>query len=260
MRQIAIYGKGGIGKSTVSANLVSCFGESGLNTWYVGCDPKSDGSMTLVGGRQLSTFLEGLRSDEERDIVAEGFAGVKCVETGGPLAGVGCAGRGIIVAVQALKKDYFTDDIDVVLFDVPGDVVCGGFAAPLREGFADEVYIVTSGEYLALYAANNIARGLENLRVNLGGIICNSREVEGEREIVSEFASRIGSGMIGFVPRDPVVRECENRGMTVIQGSSQHEQAEAYRTLARNVLDNGQFGIPSPIDPGEIRDLLREMS
>jgi nitrogenase iron protein NifH len=260
MRQIAIYGKGGIGKSTVSANLVSCFGLRGLRTWYVGCDPKSDGSMTLVNGRVLDTFLEGLRSEEDRDIVVEGFAGVRCVETGGPLAGVGCAGRGIIVAVQALKRDHFTKNIDVVLFDVPGDVVCGGFAAPLREGYADEVYIVTSGEYLALYAANNIARGLENLRVRLGGMICNSRDIDHEEEIVSEFSRLIWSRMIGFVPRDPVVRECENRGMTVMEGAPDHEQAGAYRRLASAIQDNDDCSVPSPVDPGTIRELLREMS
>jgi len=146
----------------------------------------------------------------------------------------------------------------VLLYDVPGDVVCGGFAAPLREKYADEVYIVTSGEYLALYAANNIARGLANLSVNLGGIICNSREVPKEEEVVSTFARTIGSRLIGFVPRDPVVRECENRGMTVIEGVPEHAQAEAYRALARSVLSNTDLAVPRPMDPDDIRALLRE--
>lgn len=260
MKQIAIYGKGGIGKSTISANVAAALGERRLNTWYIGCDPKADGSMTLLGGRKIETFLERLRSSTSENCPAyvEGFNGIKCIETGGPIAGVGCAGRGIIVAVQELYRRYFTDDIDVIIYDVPGDVVCGGFAAPLREKFANEVYIVTSGEYLSLYAANNIVRGLENLKVNLGGLICNSREIRNEERIVSKFAKMIGSHMIGFIPRDPIVRECENRGKTVIEGAPQSSQADAYRKLADAILKNNNLGIPKPIDPEEIRVLLRE--
>jgi nitrogenase iron protein len=258
MRQMAIYGKGGIGKSTVSANLAASFAESGLRTWYIGCDPKSDGSMTLLHGRRIPTFLEQMK-DGGGEVVFQGFKGVNCVETGGPLAGVGCAGRGIIVAVQKLAKDHFREEDDVLIYDVPGDVVCGGFAAPLREKYANEVYIVTSGEYLALYAANNIARGLANLGVPLGGLICNSREVENEREAVSEFARRIGSQLIGFVPRSAVVRECENRGMTVMEGAPDDPQAEAYRRLGRSILENRSMSVPTPMDPEDIRALLREM-
>jgi nitrogenase iron protein NifH len=180
------------------------------------------------------------------------------VETGGPLAGVGCAGRGIIVAVQKLAKDHFREEDDVLIYDVPGDVVCGGFAAPLREKYANEVYIVTSGEYLALYAANNIARGLANLGVALGGIICNSREVENERAVVSEFARRIGSQLIGFVPRSAVVRECENHGKTVVECAPRDPQADAYRELGRAILANNRITVPQPMDPEDIRVLLRE--
>lgn len=259
MRQIAIYGKGGIGKSTISANLAASFAERGLNTWYIGCDPKADGSMTLLEGKKIPTFLERMKEGgEDKDYsVAVGFKGVKCVEIGGPLAGVGCAGRGIIVAVHALYKEFFDDKIDVIIYDVPGDIVCGGFAAPLREGFANEVFIVTSGEYLSLYAANNICRGLCNLGVDLGGIICNSRDVEDEESAVAEFAERIGSMLVGFIPRDSIVRNCENRGRTVIEGAPGSEQANRYRKLAGEVLDNGKKRIPTPMDPEEIRELLR---
>lgn len=258
MRQIAIYGKGGIGKSTISANLAASFAESGLRTWYIGCDPKSDGSMTLLNGRKIPTFLDQMK-ESQKEVVFDGFKGIKCVETGGPLAGVGCAGRGIIVAVQELSKNHFRQEDDVLIYDVPGDVVCGGFAAPVREKYANEVYIVTSGEYLALYAANNIARGLANLRVNLGGIICNSREVANEREAVAEFARRIGSQLVGFVPRSAVVRECENQGQTVIECAPASEQADAYRRLSQAILDNTRLSVPTPMDPEDIRTMLREM-
>ncbi len=257
MRQMAIYGKGGIGKSTVSANLAAYYAESGLRTWYIGCDPKSDGSMTLLNGKKVPTFLEQMK-DGGGEVVFTGFKGVQCVETGGPLAGVGCAGRGIIVAVRELAKSHFRQEDDILIYDVPGDVVCGGFAAPLREKFANEVYIVTSGEYLALYAANNIAKGLANLNVALGGIICNSREVENERAAVAEFARRIGSQLIGFVPRSAVVRDCENLGKTVVECAPHDPQADAYRQLGRAILANTRLSVPTPMDPEDIRSLLRE--
>ncbi|MFP4545724.1 MAG: P-loop NTPase [Methanomassiliicoccales archaeon] len=257
MRQVAIYGKGGIGKSTISANLVAAMGERGLEVWYVGCDPKSDGSMTLLGGRRIPTFLEALRDPSLEGTVVRGFAGVNCVEAGGPLAGVGCAGRGIIVTLQGLFRDHLDDSVDLVLYDVPGDVVCGGFAAPLREGHADEVYIVTSGEYLSLYAANNIARGLENLEVGLGGLICNSREVEGERGKVERFARRLGTRLVGLVPRDPIVRESENHGRTVVEHAPGSAQAEVYRMLASTLLEETPSETPRPLDPEGIRELVR---
>lgn len=175
------------------------------------------------------------------------------------MAGVGCAGRGIIVAVQTLARDHFRQDDDILIYDVPGDVVCGGFAAPLRERFADEVYIVTSGEYLALYAANNIARGLANLDVGLGGIICNSREVENEGRVVSEFARRLESHLIGVIPRSAVVRECENRGLTVMEGAPDDPQAQAYRGLGMAVLANRRRVVPTPLEPDEIRTMVREI-
>lgn len=256
MKQIAVYGKGGIGKSTVSANLCAAVAELGLKAWYVGCDPKSDGSMTLMGGKSIPTFLEQKKSGLD-EVVFEGYRGIHCVEVGGPLAGVGCAGRGILVAMQELSKNYLKDDDDFLLYDVPGDVVCGGFASPIREGFADEVYIVTSGEYLSLYAANNIARGLSNLDVKLGGIICNSRETENEKDTVSTFASMIHSKMIGYIPRHSSVRECENHGMTVIEGASESSQAEAYRKLRDAILSNDSAAVPVPVTPDEIRCMLR---
>lgn len=261
MRQIAIYGKGGIGKSTVSANVVASMAESGLRTWYVGCDPKADGSMTLLGGEKLPTFLEQMRDGGPvRYQVGTGYRGVRCLEVGGPLAGVGCAGRGIIVALQSLHKDYLKDEADVVLYDVPGDIVCGGFATPIRQGFAKEVYIVTSGEYLSLYAANNICRGLNNLGVGLGGLICNSRDVPNEEGAVRAVAERLGSRMVGLIPRHQLVRDSENAGMTVVENAPGSGQAEAYRTLSRDILSNDSFQVPTPLDPAELRMMLKELT
>lgn len=261
MRQIAIYGKGGIGKSTVSANVVASLAETGLRVWYIGCDPKADGSMTLMGGRKLETFLDRMKDGaSDRYEVGTGFRGARCMEVGGPLAGVGCAGRGIIVALQALRRDYFQDPPDVVLYDVPGDVVCGGFATPVRQGFADEVYVVTSGEFLSLYAANNICRGMKNLGIGVGGLICNSREVRNEREAVAAVADRLGTGTIGFIPRHQVVRDCENAGTTVVEGAPSSPMADEYRRLARSMILNGNRSIPEPLDPSELRSLLKEMT
>ncbi|HOE52866.1 MAG TPA: nitrogenase iron protein [Methanomassiliicoccales archaeon] len=261
MRQLALYGKGGIGKSTVAANAVASWAEAGLRAWYVGCDPKADGSMALLGGRKVETFLERMREGAPGEYeVGEGFKGARCLEVGGPLAGVGCAGRGIIVALQALCRDHFSDPPDVVLYDVPGDVVCGGFAAPVRQGFADEVYIVTSGEYLALYAANNICRGMRNLGVGVGGLICNAREVPREREAVAAVAERLGIGMVGLVPRHRSVQECENAGRTVVEGAPGSPQAQAYRDLAKAMLANERFAVPRPMDPLELRSLLKELT
>ena len=189
-----------------------------------------------------------------------GYRGVRCLEVGGPLAGVGCAGRGIIVALQSLHRDYFKEEPDLALYDVPGDVVCGGFATPIRQGFAQEVYVVTSGEYLSLYAANNICRGLQNLGVGLGGLICNSREVRMEREAVSAVAERLGTRMIGFVPRHQVVRDCENTGRTVVEGAPSSEQADEYRKLARDILANERSAVPTPLDPVELRNMLKELT
>ena len=264
IRQIAIYGKGGIGKSTIAANVSAALAEKGLRVMLVGCDPKRDSTMTLVGGKQLPPLLELLKDKKKislDDVVFKGFKDVLCVEVGGPEPGIGCAGRGLILAFRTLKKlGAFEQPLDFIIYDVPGDVVCGGFAIPMREGFAREVYIVTSGEYLSLYAANNICKGVRRINARLGGIICNSRRVPREKEIVEMFTGAVKTRLVGFVPWDPIVPKCELQGKTVIEGASDSKQAKIYRELAVNILENRELVVPSPLPHMELRAFMEKFT
>lgn len=199
MKKIAFYGKGGIGKSITAANVSAAFSKMGKKVCQIGCDPKNDSTRLLLGAICKQTVLDCVRDLEEEEVTEEkivhiGFNGIKCVEAGGPEPGVGCAGRGIIVALEKLKELELLEDADVILYDVLGDVVCGGFAVPIREGYATEIYIVSSGELMSLYAANNIAKGVSKFakrgNVRLGGIIGNSRNIDNEKELLEEFAKK----------------------------------------------------------------------
>ncbi len=267
LRQIAIYGKGGIGKSTTTQNLTAGLAERGNKVMVVGCDPKADSTRLLLGGLAQKTVLDTLR--EEGDdidldlILKEGYKGTKCVESGGPEPGVGCAGRGIITSIGLLERlGAYTDDLDYVFYDVLGDVVCGGFAMPIREGKAKEIYIVASGEMMALYAANNISKGIARYArqggVRLGGIICNSRNVDREVEVVRAFARELGTQMIHFVPRDNVVQRAEIRKKTVIDFQPECRQADEYRELAKKIEENEMFVIPTPITQERLEQILME--
>lgn len=258
VKHVAIYGKGGIGKSCTASNVAAACAEKGLRVLMVGCDPKSDSTITLVG-RRIPTMMDLIRSGgeiAEEDVVFDGYGGVKCIEVGGPEPGVGCAGRGIIVAIEFLRKvSKVLDEIDLTLYDVPGDIVCGGFSAPIRKGLVTQAYIITSGEYMPIYAANNICRGLKRLNTPLAGVICNSREASGEREIVEKFAREIGSEMVAFIPKDPIVQRCERKGVSVIEGAPESEIAEVYRKLAEHVAGNSKPKHPVPIDDDRLREL-----
>ncbi len=267
LRQIAIYGKGGIGKSTTTQNLTAGLVEGGKKVMVVGCDPKADSTRLLLGGLAQKTVLDTLR--EEGDdidldlILKEGFKGTRCVESGGPEPGVGCAGRGIITSIGLLERlGAYTDDLNYVFYDVLGDVVCGGFAMPIREGKAKEIYIVASGEMMALYAANNISKGIARYArqggVRLGGIICNSRNVDREVEVVRAFAKELGTQMIHFVPRDNVVQRAEIRKKTVIEYEPKCRQADEYRELAKKIEENEMFVIPKPITQDRLEEILVE--
>ncbi len=267
MRKIAIYGKGGIGKSTTTQNTVAGLVEAGKNVKVVGCDPKADSTRLLLGGLAQQTVLDTLRSEGEdvelEDIVRVGYGGVRCVESGGPEPGVGCAGRGIITSINLLEQLGAWDDkfeIDYTFYDVLGDVVCGGFAMPIREGKAQEIYIVVSGEMMAMYAANNICKGVKKYAeaggVRLGGLICNSRKVDNEREMIEELAKRLGTKMIHFVPRDNMVQRAEINRKTVIDFDPEHQQADEYRALAKAIDENDMFVVPTPLEIEELEELL----
>ncbi len=267
LRQIAIYGKGGIGKSTTTQNLTAGLVERGNKVMVVGCDPKADSTRLLLGGLAQKTVLDTLREAGEdielEDILKEGYKGTRCVESGGPEPGVGCAGRGIITSIGLLERlGAYTDDLDYVFYDVLGDVVCGGFAMPIREGKAKEIYIVASGEMMALYAANNISKGIARYAkqggVRLGGIICNSRKVDRERELVAAFAKELGTQLIHFVPRDNEVQRAEIRKKTVIDYNPEAHQADEYRELARKIEENTSFVIPKPLTQERLEEILVE--
>lgn len=267
LRQIAIYGKGGIGKSTTTQNLTAGLVEHGKKVMVVGCDPKADSTRLLLGGLAQKTVLDTIRDegeDVELDkIVREGYCGTRCVESGGPEPGVGCAGRGIITSINMLENlGAYTDDLDYVFYDVLGDVVCGGFAMPIREGKAKEIYIVASGEMMALYAANNIAKGIKRYArtggVRLGGIICNSRNVDRELDLLRAFAKELGTQLLYFVPRDNIVQRAEINKKTVIEYKPDSNQAQEYRNLAEAVINNTKFDIPTPMTQERLEEILLE--
>jgi nitrogenase iron protein NifH len=265
MRQIAIYGKGGIGKSTTTQNTVAALASAGKKVMVVGCDPKADSTRLLLHGLCQRTVLDTLREEGDDvdldEVLKEGYKGTKCVESGGPEPGVGCAGRGIITSINLLEQQgAYTSDLDYVFYDVLGDVVCGGFAMPIREGKAEEIYIVASGELMALYAANNIAKGIQKYAVNgkvrLGGIICNSRKVDHEHELLQAFAEELGSQLIYFVPRDNLVQRAEINKKTVIDFDPESNQAEEYRKLAKAIDGNHMFVIPKPMKQERLEELM----
>ena len=247
MIKLAIYGKGGIGKSTMTANLSAAFASLGKRVIQIGCDPKADSTINLLGGKAVEPVMDYLRDKDTyptayHEISAEGYKGVLCIETGGPTPGLGCAGRGIIATFQLLEelKLFETWKPDVVLYDVLGDVVCGGFAAPIREGYAQNVLIVTSGEKMALYAADNINRAVKNFEdrsyARVLGLILNHRNVENETQKVRAFAQERNLEIVGEIPRSDDIIRFEEEGKTVIEGDISLEVSKTFMDLARRLL------------------------
>lgn len=263
IKQIAIYGKGGIGKSTTTSNISAALSKLGFKVMQFGCDPKSDSTNTLRGGQYIPTVLDTLReksSVKASEVIFEGFNGIYCVEAGGPAPGVGCAGRGITTAVQLLKqqKAFENLDLDYVIYDVLGDVVCGGFAVPIREGIAEHVFTVSSSDFMAVYAANNLFKGIQKYSNSggalLGGIIANSINKPYSKEIIDDFAARTKTQVVEYVPRSVTVTQCELQGKTTIEGAPDSEQAKVYTNLARKIAEHDHSTVPSPLSVNELRE------
>jgi nitrogenase iron protein NifH len=261
-KQIAIYGKGGIGKSTTTSNLSAALSDLGYSVMQVGCDPKNDSTNTLRKGKPIPTVMDTVRSgsNDLDNIIHEGYNGVYCVEAGGPEPGVGCAGRGIIAAIELLDNNGIIDnyDPDIVIYDVLGDVVCGGFAMPIRQGIAEQVYTVTSSDYMAIYAVNNLFKGILKYSGSggalLGGIIGNSIGKLSHKDMINDFSEKTETNVIEFIPRSSTVTMCELDGVTTIEGAPESQQAEVYRQLARNVIANKNAYIPKPFEAQELSD------
>ena len=269
LRQIAFYGKGGIGKSTTSQNTLAALAQMGKRILIVGCDPKADSTRLILHAKAQDTILSlaaargSVEDLEIEEVMKYGYQNIRCVESGGPEPGVGCAGRGVITSINFLEENGAYEDLDYVSYDVLGDVVCGGFAMPIRENKAQEIYIVMSGEMMAMYAANNISKGILKYAnsggVRLGGLICNERQTDKELELAENMAKKLGSKLIYFVPRANIVQHAELRRMTVIEYAPDSEQAQHYRTLAEKIHNNAGNGvIPTPITMDELEEMLME--
>ncbi len=262
LKQIAIYGKGGIGKSTTTSNISAALSKMGYKVMQFGCDPKSDSTNTLRGGEYIPTVLDTLREKgtvNANDVVFQGFNGIYCVEAGGPAPGVGCAGRGIITAVQLFRQQKVFEDLDLdfIIFDVLGDVVCGGFAMPIREGIAEHVFTVSSSDFMSVYAANNLFKGIKQYSNSggalLGGIIANSINQPYSKDIIDDFAKQTHTQVVEYVPRSVTVTQCELQGKTTIEGAPGSEQAKVYTHLAEKIAAHEVSHTPSPLGTSELR-------
>jgi len=262
IKQIAIYGKGGIGKSTTTSNISAALSTAGYKVMQFGCDPKSDSTNTLRGGKYIPTVLDTLREKnvvKASEVIFEGFNGIYCVEAGGPAPGVGCAGRGIITAVQLFKqqKAFEELDLDYVIYDVLGDVVCGGFAVPIREGIAEHVFTVSSADFMAIYAANNLFKGIQKYSNSggalLGGVIANSINAPYAKEIIDDFVKKTNTQVVEYVPRSVTVTQSELQGKTTIEAAPNSQQAGIYRSLAQKIAEHTESKIPTPLEVGDLR-------
>lgn len=262
LTQIAIYGKGGIGKSTTTSNLTAALSEMGYKVMQFGCDPKSDSTNTLRDGKYIPTVLDTLReknSVKAQDVIFQGFNGIYCVEAGGPAPGVGCAGRGIITAVELFKQQKVFEelDLDFVIYDVLGDVVCGGFAVPIREGIAEHVFTVSSSDFMSVYASNNLFKGIHKYSNSggalLGGVIANSINAPYSKEIIDDFVKLTNTKVVEYVPRSVTVTQSELQGKTTIEAAPDSAQADVYRSLAKKISEHNDSRVPSPLEISDLR-------
>jgi nitrogenase iron protein NifH len=263
IKQIAIYGKGGIGKSTTTSNLSAALSKMGFRVMQFGCDPKSDSTNTLRDGKYIPTVLDTLRekgSVNAAEVIFQGFNGIYCVESGGPAPGVGCAGRGIISAVELFKRQKAFEELelDYVIYDVLGDVVCGGFAMPIREGIAQHVFTVSSSDFMSVYASNNLFKGIKKYSNSggalLGGVIANSINVGYARDVIDDFVSRTRTQVMEYIPRSITVTQSELRGKTTIEAVPDSEQAKIYMSLAGKIAEHEVSTTPAPMEVSELQE------
>ena len=260
MKKFCVYGKGGIGKSTTVANVAAAMAELGLKVAVVGCDPKADSTRCLMG-RRIPTVLDQLRRMQSAEVAFRGYRDILCVESGGPEPGTGCAGRGIVAALREIQDRNLLADRDVVLYDVLGDVVCGGFSMPLREEIADDVYLVTTSDFMAVYAANNICRGVEKYAraggIRLSGIIYNGRSGRDDPDVARRFARQVGTDLTGTIPMSPLIGQAELERRTVLEAFPGSEVSACFRALARQMLNGGVRCVPAPLSDEEVEALCR---
>ena len=264
MLKIAIYGKGGIGKSTISSNLSAIFSKSGKKVLHIGCDPKGDSTRNLMGKKIPTVILKEKNNLNREDIIYEGFNGIECVETGGPEAGIGCAGRGIITTMEELEDlEVFDEERDVIVYDVLGDVVCGGFAVPMREKYADIIYIVTSSEFMSIFAANNIMKSIKNFskmkNIKFGGLIHNQRNNDSNINILKIFADMTKSKIIGEIPFSKELIKSELNGKTIAEMYPNSNLYNNFLELSEKILDNQDDIDFSPLSEEEMEYLAAEI-
>lgn len=267
-RSMAFYGKGGVGKSTVVSNLTATLAQMGHRVLQIGCDPKRDSSRNLIKTFPPITLMELLSAGrtglKQSDIVMDGGHNVDCIEVGGPKPGVGCAGRGLGRLFEELEEmSIFDEDYEYIFYDVLGDVVCGGFAVPMRSGYAEEVYVVTSGEFMSLYAANNIARGIQNYAndgdVRMGGLIANVKDLAYDRDLIEKFAARIGTHVVYYLEWNKVVYEAERRRQTVVRYKPDDPFAKTWFELAKAIENNTRTHVPQPMEDNELDVFLETL-
>ena len=253
---LAFYGKGGIGKSTVASNISAALALSGKRVLHIGCDPKADSTRPLTQKKiptvlnQLNTLAEDVRRE---DLVFPGKCGVSCIEAGGPQAGLGCAGMGITAMEETLRRlGILEEEWDTVVYDVLGDVVCGGFSVPMRKGFADRVFVVTSVDYMSLYAANNILKAIRRFSKSdsslMGGLILNHCQTEVDREILHRFAALTGTQVVLSLPQCREIPVADCRRQLVVETFPDCEAAKALRSFADRLEQAAPVPLPAPLE------------